>query len=140
MENWWRRCASRIASARKTGAFLVHLSGGQMKASRPAAMLGTLGRHSLQQLGAFARPSCIFRRKKMNTEPRTEEERERIREAFRFSRPNLALEGFEPGPDIPLLEEAIINGRMTGDQVRELAKERALGRITEEAYMEALRG
>ncbi|MDR2688250.1 MAG: hypothetical protein LBB76_00635 [Azoarcus sp.] len=45
----------------------------------------------------------------------TEEERERIREAFRFSRANLALEGFEPS-------------------------KRALGHLTEEEYMEALRG
>jgi hypothetical protein len=69
-----------------------------------------------------------------------EEVRERIREAFRFSRANLALEGFEPSPDIPLLEEAIITGRMTGDQVRELSRRRALGHLTEEEYMEALRG
>jgi hypothetical protein len=76
----------------------------------------------------------------MNAKPRTEEERERIREAFKFSRANLALSGFEPGPDVPLMEEAIITGRMTEDQVIDLSKRYALGHITEEEYMEALRG
>jgi DNA invertase Pin-like site-specific DNA recombinase len=77
-----------------------------------------------------------LKEKRMNTE----EERERTREAFRFSRANLALEGFEPGPDVPLMEDAIINGRLTGEEVIELSRKRALGHITEEEYMKALAG